>query len=142
MAEYLHIHCGPHQLLLDAGHVVEVADCRHAERMDREHRIWRDRRLPVLDLAAFLGVSGGHRRQQIVIAGGTGLADADRVLDVDRVERLVSLEAGDFVEVAAVTAALDGLVDGIWRDGPACLLRIRHPFAWQAAADLKGGAAS
>lgn len=135
MADYLHIHCGPHQLLLDAGYVVEVADCRAAERRDdMAHRPWRELRLPVLDLAHFLGVHNGHRQQQIVIADDLHTGRGDRILEVDRVERLVALDAGSFVEVAAATPALDDLVDGVWRDGDRCLLRIRHPFAWQSAA--------
>ena len=37
MNEYLHFHCGPHQLLVDLEHVVEVADRPAAS---REQKKW------------------------------------------------------------------------------------------------------
>lgn len=135
MASYLHIHCGPHQLLLDAAHVVEVADCRHAaDARDDGYRAWRDRLLPVLDLPRFLGVGDDRRAQQLVVSLQADSGVGDHILDVDRVERLVALDAGRFQPVSAVTDALDALVDGAWREGDAFLLRLRQPFAWQTVA--------
>lgn len=135
MSDYLHIHCGPHQLLLDAGHVVEVAARGADAARIGERRAWRDRQLPALDLARFLGVAAGERRQQIVISEHRRTDTGDRVLDVDRVERLVNVENREFADISDISRELAAFVDGVWRDGDRCLLRIRYPFAWQTDTD-------
>lgn len=129
MNEYLHFHCGPHQLLVDLAHVVEVGD-RPDDATCQGWRPWREHNLPLLDFCAFLGVPAATgRRQQIVLRrddGGCG------VIDVDAVERLLPLPPPRFATVASLSERLQALVDAVAVDDAtgSCLLRLRHPFAW------------
>lgn len=130
MNEYLCFRAGPHRLLLDIRHVVEVGDAPAGDTGAMARRRWRDGSLPVVNLPAFLGAQAPQRAQQVVLGdSGTG----DGIIDVDAVEGFRVLPPEHFMQVAQMSEALAALVDAVALDGAGgdCLLRLRHPFAWQ-----------
>jgi CheY-like chemotaxis protein/chemotaxis signal transduction protein len=140
MNQYLHLRCGPFQLLLDSRHVVEIAAAPAVPDL-QGRRAWRGQSLPVQDLRTFLDVEADAAREQIVLRHADGTLSA---IDVDRVQAVVERAPEDFSVIAPCSERLAGLVDGAWLDaGGGCLLRLRHPFAWAAspgrAADMNNG---
>jgi chemotaxis signal transduction protein len=133
MSEYLCFRCGPHRLLLDIRHVIELGDAPAAA-TDAQvgRRLWRERSLPLVNLCAFLGAPRPVRAQQVVLGDAQG---GQGIIDVDAVEGLRELAPHDFTGLAAVSLALETLIDGVAFDAASgdCLLRLRHPFAWNAA---------
>jgi chemotaxis signal transduction protein len=126
MNSFLHVTCGPWDLLFDIGHVLEVADVPAAFAR-ASHRPWRERNLPVVDLAARLGQPGRRARQQLVLEN----ADDDQVVvDVENIVGLRDCRPEDAIELPALDARLEHIVDGGWLDRASgtCLLRVRLPL--------------
>lgn len=132
MTTYLQVQAGQHQLLLPIDAIIEVGDANgHGS---AQHRVWRDRSLPVTDLVAFLGGGLGPARQQVVLGTAQGQV-ASEIVDVDRVVQLVDKSDAEFIEVAGISDALAGFVDGtcIGEDQRTLLLRLRTPFGWHTS---------
>lgn len=133
MSEYLCFRCGPHRLLIDIRHVVELGDAPPTrDGAQATRRLWRDGSLPLVNLTAFLGGVRPARAQQIVLGDAAG----DRsIIDVDAVEGLLELAPADFARLAPVSPGLENLIDAVAFDARTgdCLLRLRQPFAWTQA---------
>lgn len=129
MTVYLHLQCGAYPLLVAIRHVVEIG-ARSATADHSARRQWRDRTLPVVNLATLLGSNGDAACEQVVLSRD-GIAIA--IVDVSRVLGIQELPDQAFADFAGVTTELAALVDGIWpsqqhRHG--CALRLRYPFHW------------
>lgn len=137
MKTYLDIACGDFRLLLPAESVVEImaAGVRN-DLGTRSHafRPWRDRQLPVVNLAAFLGATPAAHGEQVVISDEAGHLT---LLEVDRVLGLREVADSAFAPLPAVTPALLALVDAVAPapEGDICRLRLRRPWAWSAAGE-------
>lgn len=130
MSSYLHLFCGPHQLLANTLQVLAIEETpAHSHGGLVQERLWRDRRLPVIAMGQLLGTNTASR-QQIVV----GADDQDPqacILEVDHVDQLVDIDDRDFTTLAAISDQLSALVDAVHVPQDAaqeCLLRLRLPL--------------
>lgn len=134
MSQYLRFRAGLYDLLLAVEDIVEVGEAGAGGVASSVSgwRLWREHSLPVVSLPRYLdaGADTGARAQQIVLRDeAAGLS----IIDVDHVDGLVSLDAKDFTDIAALSPALAELIDAVASTGAGqgCLLRLRRPLAWR-----------
>lgn len=131
---YLHVACGPYELLLDGARVREVWQgdgvVITAEGDGRDHCWWRDRAVPLVRGRDLFAVDGPAPADPVLVAFDRSEGGEAGLLLIDRVCGLVRGDAIDLQPPPALPSAAARLIDGVCWYGP----RGRHLFRLVPAA--------
>lgn len=130
MSTYLHVASGAFGFLIDIEQVMEVTGIDTQQHGDASgRRAWREKNLPLIDLARVIGVRDSRAQQQVVLLDAQH--EAACLLAVEKIPALLEIDDTALHPLTEITTALAQLVDAAWpTDGGRCLLRLRTPFAW------------
>jgi hypothetical protein len=130
MTVHLRVMIGERELLLDTSFVQRVAEAVDVGDVGA----WAGRDAPMLDLTSLLGGGGPDASHRAIILYGP--ADQSRVLVVDGIKGLITLEPDALAPMPAVSPAFGRLFDAI------CVQPIegRHPLRLTARIDAPGPA--
>lgn len=127
MSNWLQFRCGEFPLLLPAEAVLDIARNQGGDDA-AGRRVWRASSLPVVDMPARLGCSGGEHAIAIVVGDAQS---AHALCVVDDVIGMREIDEAGITPVDDFNETLAGWFAGVSPDVQGrCLLCLRFPFVW------------
>lgn len=130
MSSFLHVSCGPYDLLFDIDRVVEVGEASSDAFSPDGRCLWREQQLPLVDLSLLLSGKHGSRPQRLVLDNLPGSDRPLLMLVVDGIESIRECDDSDRIRMPWMNQSLSRFFGGGWldRETHRCLLEVRLPL--------------